>query len=74
MSNVIEGQWDELIKRSDLQGHKVCVIVLDEVHAPPTPQEWIEKLEAWANRERPVRPLADDSRDSIYSGTLDDPR
>jgi hypothetical protein len=72
---IIEGQWDDLISRPDLQGRRVRVIVLD---APPTApvqdDEWLKRFHAWANSHKPVGHFVDDSRESIYSGTVDDPR
>jgi hypothetical protein len=44
MSQMIEGQWEELIKRRNLLGHKARVIVLDDETTPFNPQEWIKKL------------------------------
>lgn len=73
MSEVIEGNWDELLRREDLQGRRVRVIVLDE-KAEPQSDPWLKSLQEWADSHPPVSHFVDDSRESIYSGTTDDPR
>lgn len=60
MPDVIQGKWDDLVKNHDLRGHIVRVNVLNQQH---TMNPWLRSLQAWA-----------DSRESIYSGTADDPR
>ncbi len=71
---IIQGDWDDLVTRHDLHGRKVRVIVIDE-ERPDNP--WLKSLRAWADSHKPVGQaghLIDDSRESIYSGTVDDPR
>jgi len=70
MPEIIQGGWDELIGRSDLKGRTVRVTVLDDNREDP----WLKLLQAWADSHQPLAQRIDDSRDSIYSGTLDDPR
>jgi hypothetical protein len=75
MAQVIEGEWDELLKRNDLHGRKVRITILDEEHREALEtDQWLKAFHAWVNRPRPVTGPIDDSRDSIYSGTMDDPR
>jgi len=71
MSDEITGDWDDLVNRQDLHGRKVRVIVLDREHAD---NPWLKSLRAWADSHKPLARPADDSRESIYSGTADDPR
>jgi hypothetical protein len=72
MSNaIIEGAWDELIARDDLRGRRVRIIVLDEADSD---NPWVKSLNAWADSHKPLNHRIDDSRESIYSGTADDPR
>lgn len=68
---IIQGDWDDVVARYNLHGRKVRVIVLDE-HRPENP--WLRGLRAWADSHKPVGHPIDDSRESIYSGTVDDPR
>jgi hypothetical protein len=68
---IIQGDWDDLVRRSDLHGRKVRVIVIDEER---TDNPWLRSLRAWADSHKPLGHPVDDSRESIYSGTLDDPR
>jgi hypothetical protein len=70
MPETIQGDWDELVKRQDLRGRKVRVIVLDRDQDDP----WLKSLKAWADSHQPMAHAVDDSRESIYSGTLDDSR
>ena len=73
MHEVIEGQWDELIARQDLHGRRVRVVVLEpKKHSEQEP--WLKSLRAWADSHQPLGHLVDDSREGIYSGTVDDPR
>ena len=37
-------------------------------------QEWSRRFREWAESHPPTGHFVDDSRDSIYSGTIDDPR
>jgi hypothetical protein len=68
---IFQGEWDDLVARHDLRGRKVRVTVLDEDH-PDNP--WLKSLHAWADSHKPLGHLVDDSRESIYTGTVDDPR
>ena len=68
---IIQGDWDDLVARHDLHGRKVRVIVLDEDH-PDNP--WLKSLRAWADSHKSLGHPVDDGRESIYSGTIDDPR
>jgi hypothetical protein len=70
MNDVIQGKWDELIARQDLLGRTVRIIVLDESRQNP----WLKSLQEWADGHKPLGHPVDDSRESIYSGTVDDPR
>ena len=77
MSMVIQGDWDDLVNRHDLHGRKVRVIILDEEPgSPEAPGDnpWLECLHTWADSHKPLGHLIDDGRESIYSGTVDDPR
>jgi hypothetical protein len=67
----IQGYWDDLVRRNDLSGRKVRVIVIDE---KATDNPWLKSLLAWADSHKPLGHSVDDSRESIYSGTVDDPR
>jgi hypothetical protein len=67
---IIQGDWDDLVGRRDLRGRKVRVIVLDKERNNP----WLKSLRAWADGHKPLGHSVDDSRDGIYSGTIDDPR
>ena len=71
MPKIIQGKWDDLVKNHDLHGHTVRVIVLDQ-QRPDNP--WLKSLRAWADSHKPLDHRVDDSRESIYSGTTDDPR
>jgi len=70
MTEIIEGKWEDLLIREDLRGRRVRVIVLDDAQSNP----WIKSLRAWADSHKGLRHRVDDSRESIYSGTLDDTR
>jgi hypothetical protein len=79
MVRVIDGKWDDLVRREDLQGRQVRVFVIEpgvSSEPPPneTPEEWLKRFHEWAHSHKPVGHFVDDSRESIYSGTLDDPR
>ncbi len=73
MAEIIEGKWEDLAGRQDLRGRKVRVIVLEEDQRREE-DPWLKSLRAWADSHEPVGHRVDDSRDSIYSGTVDDPR
>jgi hypothetical protein len=68
---IIQGNWDDLVSRHDLHGRMVRVIVLDEDRSD---NPWLKSLLAWADSHKPIEHQIDDSRESIYSGTIDDPR
>jgi hypothetical protein len=68
---IIQGDWDDLIRRRDLHGRKVRVIVIDEEKID---NPWLKSLRAWADNHKPLGHPVDDSRDSVYSGSVDDPR
>jgi hypothetical protein len=68
---IIQGDWDDLIRRSDLHGRRVRVIVLDDTRSD---DPWLKSLRAWADSHKPLGHSIDDSRESIYSGKVDDPR
>jgi hypothetical protein len=70
MPEIIQGEWDELVSRQDLRGRKVRIIVLDRDADDP----WLKSLQAWADSHQPLGHPVDDSREAIYSGTVDDPR
>jgi hypothetical protein len=71
MTDEITGDWDELVNRHDLRGRRVRVIVLDEQGSD---NPWLKSLRAWANSHKPLGHEVDDSRESIYTETVDDPR
>jgi len=70
MSEIIQGEWDDLVARHDLHGRTVRIIVLDADHDNP----WLRSLRAWADSHETLSHPVDDSRESAYSGTIDDPR
>jgi hypothetical protein len=76
---VYEGLFEEVLAhRAELAGKRVRVEVIGEpVVIPPTgrtPEERVSAYLAWVNMPRERTFIVDDSRDSIYSGTIDDPR
>ncbi len=73
MAEVIEGKWEDLAGRQDLRGRTVRVIVLEE-GGKRAEDPWLKSLQVWADSHEAVGHRADDSRESIYSGSLDDPR
>jgi hypothetical protein len=73
MAEIIEGIWEDLAGRQDLQGRKVRVVVLEEADKSKE-DPWLKSLQAWADSHEPLGHWVDDSRESIYSGTVDDPR
>jgi hypothetical protein len=76
MSDVtIQGNWDDLVARQDLRGRRVRVTVIDEqLPDNSVDNPWLKSLHAWADSHKPLGYSVDDSRESIYSGTVDDPR
>lgn len=73
MAEIIEGEWNELVRREDLRGRRVRIVVLEEGHGGDD-DPWVRSLQAWADSHKPLGHRVDDSRERIYSGTLDDPR
>jgi hypothetical protein len=73
MGEIIEGRWEDLAGRRELRGRKVRVIILEE-NEPRDDDPWLKSLKDWADNHKVVDHPVDDSRDSIYTGTLDDPR
>ena len=71
MPEIIQGKWDDLVRSHALDGRTVRVVVLDQEQ---TDNPWLKSLRAWADSHHPVGHTVDDSRESIYSGTVDDPR
>jgi hypothetical protein len=68
---IIQGDWDDLVRRGDLRGRKVRVIVIDEQKVE---NPWLKSLREWADSHESLGHSVEDSRESIYSGTMDDPR
>lgn len=73
MSEMIEGKWEDLAGRHDLRGRNVRIFLLREGEKPEE-DPWLKSLQAWVDSHKPVGQWADDSRESIYSGSIDDPR
>lgn len=75
---IFEGTIEELLAhQSELQGKRLRVEILSESIVPamlPTPHERATAFTQWAQKQKPITHPIDDSRDSIYGGTLDDPR
>lgn len=72
---VIEGRWEDVIRRQDFLGRRVRVILLEESEPQRiAAAEWIRELRAWAHSHPTIAHFVDDSRESVYGGTLDDPR
>jgi hypothetical protein len=40
----------------------------------PSADPWVQQLRAWVDSHSKVEQLVPDSRESIYQGTVDDPR
>jgi hypothetical protein len=70
LAETIQGNWDDLIQRPELHGRTVRVIILDEQADDP----WVRSLRQWADGHEPLHHLVDDSREAIYSGSINDPR
>ena len=73
MAEVIEGKWEDLVARHDLRGRDVRVVVFNEGEKA-TADAWLRAFHDWVDSHEPVGHFVDDSRESIYSGTIDDPR
>ena len=72
---VIEGTWEDLVRRQDLRGRRLRVTVVDEgVPASTFADDWVRRLREWAESHPAVGHFVDDSREGIYGGTVDDPR
>lgn len=66
MAQVIEGKWEDLAGRQDLQGRDVRVVVLEQGETTKD-DPWLKALKAWVDSHAPVGHAVDDSRESIYS-------
>jgi hypothetical protein len=73
MAEIIEGKSEDLIASHDFRGRDARVIVFDNGEKSAK-EDWLKALRAWMDSHAPVGHFVDDSRESIYSGTLDDPR
>ncbi len=73
MGQIVERKWDDLVGRHDLRGRHVKVIVLEEGEEQEE-SPWLRSLRAWVDDHEPLGHWVDDSRESIYFGTSDDPR
>jgi hypothetical protein len=73
MPRELVGPWEELIKREDLRGHRVRVIVEDP-ELTPDADAWVKGLYEMAGLGIRTDHVVDTSRDCIYSGRHDDPR
>ena len=73
MAEVIEGKWEDVIAQHDFRGRDVKVVVFDD-EEKAAQGAWLKALREWMDSHSPVSHFVDDSRESIYSGTLDDPR
>jgi hypothetical protein len=74
-----EEMESKLRERAREEGKDVEGFVRDVVEAKLGAGEangdpWLAVLKAWAESHTPQGHLVDDSRESIYSGTVDDPR
>ncbi len=69
MAEIIEGKWEDLAGRQDLQGRKVRVVVLDE-RGNGEEDPWLKSLRVWVDGHEPLGQWVDDSRESIYSGRV----
>ena len=71
----IIAQWDEIVGRQDLRGHRVKVIVMDATSLPqPTRDTWLDGLDRMVAGAVSTGNDVDTSRDRIYTGTIDDTR
>ena len=73
MAEIIEGIWEDLAGRQDLRGRRVRIVVLEEGNKGGE-DTWLESFQKWVDQHAVLAPQVDDSRESIYSGTVDDPR
>ncbi len=73
MAEIIEGKWEDLVARHDFLGRDVRIIVFDDGEKAVEVQ-WLKRLHDWVESHAPVGHWVDDSRESIFSGTIDDPR
>jgi hypothetical protein len=73
MAEIIEGKWEDLVGRRDLQGREVRVLVFEEGEKGKD-DPWLKSLRAWVDSHQPLAHGVNDSRESIYVGTIDDPR
>lgn len=64
-----------MAERYDLRGRRVRVILTDDAGpAPVAAEQWVRQLREWAASHAGAVQVADDSRESIYEGTVDDAR
>jgi hypothetical protein len=73
MAEIIEGKWEDVAGRKDLLGRTVRIVVLDQAEKAAE-DPWLKSLRAWIERHETRAHGVDDNRESIYSGTTDDPR
>ncbi len=73
MAEIIEGKWEDVVAQNDFRGRDVRVVVFNEGERVAD-DPWLKKFHDWVDSHKPVDHFVDDSRESIYSGTLDDPR
>ena len=73
MAEIIEGKWEDVVARHDFRGRDVKVVVFNE-GGKVADDPWLRMFHDWVDSHKPVEHFVDDSRESIYGGTLDDPR
>ncbi len=73
MAEIFEGKWEDLVGRHDLRGREVRVVVFNEGEKAGE-DPWLKSFHEWVDSHKPLGHAVDDSRESIYSGTIDDPR
>ncbi len=72
---VIEGIWEQVAGRYDLRGRRVRVTLTDNGGpAAAVDNAWVRQLREWAASHAPVALPVAGNRESIYEGSLDDPR
>lgn len=71
MPEIYQGVFEDVIAEHDLKGRTVRIEVIE----PAVNRfDWLQRLKAWQQEFQFHGPPANDSRESIYSGTIDDPR
>jgi hypothetical protein len=73
MAEVFEGKWEGLVARHDLRGREIRVFVFNEGEKA-TEDPWLKAFRDWVDSHSSLGHSVDDSRESIYSGTINDPR